>query len=110
MNERAGSSPPRRKEDILPMRPGLTPRELSREDIELAESLVGHAQGNRNNTQQAGQYPRGSQSPFEERNSPISSSATSEQNYETPGSDRDQSYAPLTSFGPGSVPSGQVCR
>lgn len=109
MSERAGSSPSRRK-DVLPMRPGLTSREPSKEDIELAESLIGHAQGNRNTTQQAGQYPRGSQSPFEERHSPMSTSSTSDQNYDTPGSDRDQSYAPLTSFGPGSVPNGQVCR
>ena len=110
MDERREPSPQRRKQDTLPMRPGLSSGEPSKDDMELAQNLDGHAQGTRDNEQQPGQYPRGSHSPLREMSSPMSTSSTSDQNYDTPGSDREQIYAPVTSFGPDSVPSGQVCR
>lgn len=95
-------------EAAMPTRPGMNLKSPSKEDLEMAQSLYEHAQGGRPNLPPVAQHIRNSLSPAEERRSPVSTSSTSEQPYETAGSDREQSYAP-TIVGVDAVPSGQVC-
>jgi GATA-binding protein len=117
MSDRESSSPQRRRE-TFPVRSALPSREPSKEDMELAQSLVGHAQGSRTNlAPQNEQNIRGSTSPAYEVQSRISTSPASEQMRQvTPGptsterNQQDQSYAPFSSSQSDSVPSGQLCR
>jgi len=112
------SSPLQRRRETFPVRSALPSREPSKEDMELAQSLVGHAQGSRTSlAPQNQQNIRGSPSPAREVQSQTSTSPASEQMCQvTPGptsaerNQQDRSYAPASSSQSDSVPSGQVCR
>jgi len=118
-NNRRSPSPQRRREETFPVRSALPSREPSKEDIELAQHLIGHAQGARTvqrneNEQNATNSP----SPNYEANSPESSSPSVDRLRQiTPRSNSlernereiSQSYPPVSSQSD-SIPSGQVCR
>jgi hypothetical protein len=118
-NNRRSPSPQRRREETFPVRSALPSREPSKEDIELAQHLIGHAQGARavqhnENEQNAKNSP----SPNYEANSPDSSSPSVDRLRQiTPRSNSlernerevSQSYPPVSSQSD-AIPSGQVCR
>ena len=114
MSNRRSPSPQRRREETFPDRSALPSREPSKEDIELAQHLIGHAQGTiqwNENEQSAANSP----SPNNEANSPKSSSPRSRQitprsnSLERQERELSQSYPPVSSQSD-AVPSGQVCR
>ena len=86
----------------------MASKEPSQEELEVAQSLHEHSKSARNLPPPPVQQSRNSQSPFEERTSPASTSSAFEQTYDVGGSDREQSYAP-TIAGSESARSGQVC-
>lgn len=114
MNNRV--SPQRRREETFPVRSALPSREPSKEDIELAQHLIGHAQGTtkRNENEQS---TANSPSPNNEANSSESSPSMDRLRQVTPRSNSlerherelSQSYPPVSSQSD-AVPNGQVCR
>lgn len=96
-------------------RPSLPSKDPSREDLELAQQLVGHAQGRHDNTQmQVEQSNTDSPSPYGSQITGERTVSSEQRRHSTPdspssadGDFRDNSYAPAQSD---SVPSGQVCR
>lgn len=111
-----GSSPHQRREENFPLRTALPSRESSKEDIELAQRLIGHSQVARTNEQTA---KDDSPSPTYELQSPGSKSPSSDRMHQfTPRSlsversqrESSQTYSSATPPPPHSVPSGQVCR
>jgi GATA-binding protein len=120
MSNRRSSSPHQRREDLFPLRTTLPSREPSKEDIELAQRLLGHSQAARNKQQnQNEQTTKDSPSPTYELQSAGSKSPSSERMHQfTPRSlsversqrEPSQSYSSVTSPPPDSTPSGQVCR
>ena len=117
MSNRRSPSPQRRREETFLVRSVLPSREPSKEDIELAQHLIGHAQGTIQRVEN-GQSATNSPSPNYEANSPESSSPSVERLSQiTPRSNSverqerelSQSYPPVSSQSD-SVPSGQVCR
>jgi GATA-binding protein len=119
MSDRGSSSPHQRREDAFPLRTTLPNREPSKEDIELAQRLLGHSQAARNKQQnQNGQTAKDSPSPTYELQSAGSKSPSSERMHQfTPRSlsversqrEPSQSYS-VTSPPSDSTPSGQVCK
>ncbi|PMD62857.1 uncharacterized protein K444DRAFT_642020 [Hyaloscypha bicolor E] len=115
MCDRGSSSPHQRREDTFPLRTTLPSREPSKEDIELAQRLIGHSQAARNNEQTAKDSP----SPTHELQSPGSKSPSSDRMHQfTPRSlsversqrETSQTYSSATSPPPPhTVPSGQIC-
>ncbi|TVY88063.1 GATA factor [Lachnellula willkommii] len=113
MNNRI--SPQRRGEETFPVRSALPSREPSKEDIELAQHLIGHAQGTtkRNENEQS---TANSPSPNNEVNSSESSPSMDRLRQVTPRSNSlerherelSQSYPPVSSQSD-AVPNGQVC-
>jgi GATA-binding protein len=115
MCDRRSSSPHHRREDTFPLRTTLPSREPSKEDIELAQHLLGHSQAARN----SGQTAKDSPSPTYELQSPGSKSPASERMHQfTPRSlsmergqrESSQAYLSATTPPPNAIPSGQVCR
>ncbi|KAH9218135.1 hypothetical protein DL95DRAFT_423672 [Leptodontidium sp. 2 PMI_412] len=110
MSDRDASASQQRKEETFPLRTALPARERSREEIELAQQLLGHSQGHRD---VSGDSP----SPRYDSQRPTSTSPSTDRLRQvTPGSvseessQREQSYAPLSSSSQSDVaPSGQVC-
>ncbi len=105
-------SPQQRREETYPVRTALPSKDPSKEEIELAQQLLGHAQGviKHPPSQHSGDSP----SPrYEQRPSSTSPSAD-RMRHQTPGStsedssQREQSYAPIAQSD--TTSSGQVCR
>lgn len=110
MSDRGSTSPQRRREESFPLRTTLPTREPSKEDIELAQRLLGHSQPSPKNNESSEQSLRRSQSPNKQR--PGSSSPNLDRPRQiTPRSEGEQSqaYAAVASQ-PDAVNSGQVCR
>lgn len=108
MNDRDSSQ--QRKEETFPLRTALPARERSREEIELAQQLLGHSQGGRD---VSGDSP----SPrYDAQRPPSTSPSVDRLRQATPGSttdeagQREQSFAPMSSSQSDTGPSGQVCR
>lgn len=105
-------SPQQRREETYPVRTALPSKEPSREEIELAQQLLGHAQGARNHppSQHSGDSP----SPRYDQRLSSTSPSTDRIRHQTPGStsgdssQREQSYAPIAQSD--TTQSGQVCR
>ncbi|KAG4419025.1 hypothetical protein IFR04_007801 [Cadophora malorum] len=107
MNDRDSSQ--QRKEETFPLRTALPARERSREEIELAQQLLGHSQGGRD---VSGDSP----SPrYDAQRPPSTSPSVDRLRQATPGSttdeagQREQSFAPMSSSQSDTGPSGQVC-
>lgn len=120
MAERRPTSPQRRWETFPARNTTLPSREPSKEDIELAQHLLGHSQGARSYKRTQDAVPaRDSRSPTHEGPSPTLTRSPSAEHAHLgrPGSspaesrqrEDSQSYAPLPSNSD-AVPSGQVCR
>ncbi|CZS88659.1 related to GATA factor SREP [Rhynchosporium agropyri] len=98
-----------RMEESFPLRTSLPARERSREEIELAQQLLGHSQGQRDvsgdtpSPRYDSQRPS-SMSPSTDRMRQITPGSASEEQ-----SQREQSYAPVSSTQYDAAPSGQVC-
>ncbi len=120
MSERGSSSPHLRREDPFHLRTTLPSREPSREDIELAQQLLGHSHVARNSQQKKNKgSAKDSPSPTYELQGRRSKSPSSERvDQFTPRSlsversqrEPSQPYSTVTSPPPESIPSGQVCR
>jgi hypothetical protein len=120
MSDRGSSSPHLRREDAFPLRATLPNSEPSKDDIELAQHLLGHSQATRNSQQkQNEESARDSPSPTYELQSRESKSPSAERLHQfTPRSlsversqrEPSQSYSSVTSPPPESISSGQVCR
>ena len=119
MTDRGSSSPHLRREEALTLRTALPDREPSKEEIELAQRILSHAQAIGNNQQrQTEQTASDSPSPAYELQSRGSRSPSTERHQFTPRSaseDRgqrelSQPFSSATSPPPNSIPSGQVCR
>jgi GATA-binding protein len=119
MSER-GSSPHLRREDAFPLRTTLPNREPSKENIELAQHLLGHSKvaidsQQKQNEESAKDSPsptyelqsRGSKSPSTERMQRFTPRSLS---VERSQRETSQAYSSVTSPPPESIPSGQVCR
>lgn len=117
MNNMGSQSPQRRKEETFPVRSAMPSREPSKEDLELAQHLIGHAQGaiQRNEKEER---VLNTPSPNYEGNSPESSSASVDHlrqitprsnSLERQEQELSQSYPPVSSQSD-AVPNGQVCR
>lgn len=107
MSDRDSSQ--QRREETFPLRTALPARERSREEIELAQQLLGHSQGGRD---VSGDSP----SPrYDAQRPPSTSPSVDRLRQATPGSAteevglREQSFAPMSSQSD-TGPSGQVCR
>lgn len=114
MSDRRSSSPQRRREETFPVRTVLPSREPSREDIELAQQLLGHSQAATGRESRNEQPTKDSPSPSYEHQRLGSTSPTVDRVRQiTPRSEAEQShpqsYAPVPSQAD-SIPSGQVCR
>jgi hypothetical protein len=115
MCDRGSASPHQRREDTFPLRTTLPSREPSKEDIELAQRLIGHSQAARNNEQTAKDSPsptyelqsQGSKSPSSDRMHQFTRRSLS---VERSQRETSQSYLSATSPPPHTVPSGQICR
>jgi GATA-binding protein, other eukaryote len=115
MNDRRPTSPQRRWE-TFPARTTLPSREPSKEDIELAEQLLGHSQGARNYKHKQSDGVSDSTSQRHECLSPSLTMSPSADQVQ-PGSisiecrqrENSQPYGPESSQSD-AVPSGQVCR
>lgn len=112
------SLPQRRRDEAFPVRSALPSREPSKEDLELAQHLVGHSQGIRDNQQTQSQRNMDGPSPLKDFHGPESSSSTERQTYqgvrrsasvEREHRESPQPYVPAVPQSE-SVPSGQVCR
>jgi len=102
MPEGGSISPQLRREDPFSMRP--TP---SKEELELAQHLVGHSQGQRNGLQRQNDIPNNSPSPYD-YGSPGMTPGSDRMSQRSPGESVD-SYAPVIPQSD-NIPSGQVCR
>ena len=120
MNNKHSSAPQQRKE-TFPVRTLLPSREPSKEDLELAQHLIGHAQGIRGDPiSQEGQSSRSTPSPAYDISTPTSTSpyvkrlqeiASRSSSLERSQQDQDQTYQHRAqSVQSDSVPAGQVCR
>lgn len=118
MSDRTSPSPHLAKLENFPVRAGLPSREPSKEDLELAQHLIGHAQAARViQTKENGASTADSPSPPYESNSPESSNPSSDRVRQlTPRSssserrerELSQSYPPVSSQSD-TIASGQVC-
>jgi hypothetical protein len=107
------SSPQRRREETFTVRSALPSKEPSREDLELAQHLLGHSQGIRDYQPNQSEKNMDSPSP-QEFQGPQSSSSVGQEAPRSASVEREQresspSYAPVLPQSE-SVPSGQVCR
>ena len=112
MNE--SSSLQRRREETFPVLSALLSKEPSKEDLELAQHLVGHSQGLRDTQPNQSEQNMDSPIPSQELRGPESSPLTGQEASRSASVEREQressqSYAPVVSQSE-SVPSGQVCR
>lgn len=111
MSNKGPSSPKRHREENIPVRSAL-PSKPTKEDIELAQQLIGHAKGDRGEPQDFNQQKSTSHlsspsnSPTPEAPSP-SSSLERNQREESLAS---TSYPPVNSIQSDPIPVGQVCR
>lgn len=111
------SAPSRHEEQ--PVHTSLPTRTLSKEDIELAEQLVDHSQGLRENRDRTGngrhengqsyeiQPANGSthtQEPYSRQQQPTPTPTTAERKQQ------EGSYSPQAIINPDNVPNGQICR
>lgn len=115
MDNQESSSSERQTAETIPVRP-LLPRETSKADIEVAEQLLSHSQGNKpdrhqqekeaNSSKSPSPYPRPSHEalPHDYAQDPGRPADSPEQ------SQRDLSYPPIASSALDQVPSGQACR
>jgi hypothetical protein len=128
MSNKLSLTPQRRKE-IFPVRTVLPSREPSKEDLELAQHLIGHAQGIRGDPiLQDGQSSRSTPSPAYNTSTPGSTSPSAQrlreiasrssslersQHDQAHSQQREQSYPraqSIQSVQSDAVPAGQVCR
>jgi GATA-binding protein len=125
MSSKHLSTPQRRKENV-PVRTVLPSREPSKEDLELAQHLIGHAQGIRGDPiAPDGQTSRSTPSPAYDASTTGSTSPSAQQlceiasrssSLERSQQDASQSYQRAQSHQrpqsllSGALPAGQVCR
>ncbi|KAH8678747.1 hypothetical protein BGZ60DRAFT_371245 [Tricladium varicosporioides] len=118
MSNRRSLSPQRRREETFPVRSALPSRGPSKEDIELAQQLIGHSQGARPAPKSRSEESAGpSPSPGLEGQTPESTSPSAERMRQiTPSSnsserpqDQPRAYAPSSAAQADTGPSGQVC-
>ena len=112
-------SPHLRREEPFPIQSVLRSKDPSKEDIELAQHLLGHSKGIRNSAlQREERQATDSPSPASERQSPATApsgqhmgqTATRSTLRERSQREQSQSYAPMMSPHSDAIPSGQVCR
>jgi hypothetical protein len=114
------SATPQRRKDTFPVRTVLPSREPSKEDLELAQHLIGHAQGIRGDPiAQDGESSRSTPSPACDASTPGSASpsvqrlreiASRSSSLERSQQDPTQSHQRAQSIQSDAVPAGQVCR
>ncbi|KAL2066480.1 hypothetical protein VTL71DRAFT_2551 [Oculimacula yallundae] len=102
-------SPQHRAEEAFPLRTSLPARERSKEELELAQQLLGHSQAQRD-TSGDSPSPR-----YDSQRPPSTSPSIDRMRQVTPGSvseeqgQREPSYAPSSLSQHDAAPSGQVC-
>ena len=120
-NDRGSTSPQQRRQESfpVPVRAAHPSREPSKEDIELAQHLVGHSRGIRDTRQNQEEQDVSPSPTYEPQNQDPNLTPRSERMRQlTPRSaslermqrESSQAYAPVTSSQSDSVLSGQVCR
>jgi hypothetical protein len=112
------SAPSRNEEQ--PAHTSLPTRMLSKEDIELAEHLVDHSQGLRENRDRVGYGRQENDHSYEIQSTNGSNCAQdlySHQQQPTPAStvggeskQQEGAYSPQAIINPDSIPNGQICR